>query len=351
VTYDPDIHQRRSIRLPGYDYSTFGGYFVTICTQGREALLGKIVGEEMLLNAAGWMVETIWRELPQRFPNVTLDEFITMPNHFHAILIMKDRRGESRIRPVHSSNGRGESRIRPVHSSNGRGESRIRPVHSSNGRGEPRVRPVHSSNGRGESCIRPVHSSNGRGESRIRPVHSSNGRGMGALVLRTALHGERTRQELFATVGAVGGEAPPTAIAGTLDGQPFSYLSDADPRVGARLEVFVAGQYTWLPLAQLAEIHVSEPKRLRDTLWAEARVKAGPNLKDFEFGEVIVPCIAPLSWQNSDWQVRLGREIDWKEMMDGAEVPFGPKMLQVDDELVPILQVRELIINPTEPHD
>jgi type VI secretion system protein ImpE len=132
---------------------------------------------------------------------------------------------------------------------------------------------------------------------------SSKEAGMGALVLRTALHGERTRQELFATVGAVGGEAPPTAIAGTLDGQPFSYLSDADPRVGARLEVFVAGQYTWLPLAQLAEIHVSEPKRLRDTLWAEARVKAGPNLKDFEFGEVIVPCIAPLSWQNSDWQV------------------------------------------------
>lgn len=180
---------------------------------------------------------------------------------------------------------------------------------------------------------------------------SSKEAGMGALLYRSALHAERTRQEMFATVGGAGGQAPSAPVAGTLNGQPFASLSDADPRIGARLEVFAAGQYTLVPLAQIAEIQVEEPKRLRDLLWPTARVRAGPGLKDFEFGEVILPAVAPLSWQNPDWQVRLGREVDWQTFDDGVEAPLGPKMFQVDDELVPILDVRELIITPADPHD
>lgn len=175
---------------------------------------------------------------------------------------------------------------------------------------------------------------------------SSKEAGLGAMLYRTALHAERTRQELFLTLGQVGGEPPPTAVAGTLNGQPFTAIADADPRIGARLEVFAAGQYTWIPFAQLAEVHVEEPKRLRDLLWAPARVKAGPGVDHFEFGEVLVPAVAPLSWRHSDWQVRLGREIDWQPAENGEEVPLGPKMLQADDELIPILEVRELIITP-----
>jgi type VI secretion system protein ImpE len=174
---------------------------------------------------------------------------------------------------------------------------------------------------------------------------------MGALLYKSALHAERTRQEMFLTVGRVGGEQPSTPVAGTLNGKPFTSLTDADPRIGTRLEVFAAGQYTWVPLAHIAEVQVEEPKRLRDLLWPAARVKAGPGFQDFEFGEVILPAIAPLSWQNADWQVRLGREVDWQTLEDGAEVPLGPKMFQVDDELVPILDVRELIITPADPHD
>lgn len=67
-------------------------------------------------------------------------------------------------------------------------------------------------------------------------------------------------------------------------------------------------------------------------------------MRDFEFGEVLVPAIAPLSWRHKDWEVRLGREIAWEVLPNGEEIPLGPKMLQVDDELVPILDVRELVI-------
>ncbi|MBI5840645.1 MAG: hypothetical protein HZB19_11140 [Chloroflexi bacterium] len=46
-------HHRRSIRLPGYDYSQAGAYFVTIVAYQRECLFGEIVDGEMVLNHAG----------------------------------------------------------------------------------------------------------------------------------------------------------------------------------------------------------------------------------------------------------------------------------------------------------
>ncbi len=83
MKYDPDIHDRRSIRLKGYDYSRAGLYFVTICTQNRLCLFGEIEHGEMALNDAGKMVAHQWQELICRFDNIELHEFIVMPNHFH----------------------------------------------------------------------------------------------------------------------------------------------------------------------------------------------------------------------------------------------------------------------------
>lgn len=176
---------------------------------------------------------------------------------------------------------------------------------------------------------------------------SSKEAGMGALLYRSALHAERTRQDMF-LAGRVPAPLPPASITGTLNGQRFSGLTDADPRVGHRLEVFAAGQYTWIPFAHIAELHIEEPKRLRDLLWAPARVKAGPKFRDFEFGEVLVPAVAPLAWRHSDEQVRLGRAVEWETASDGNEVPLGPKLLQVDEELISILEVRELVIDSAD---
>ena len=89
--YNPQIHHRRSIRLRGYDYTQSGAYFVTICTQGRACLFGHIVNDEMQLNDAGRMVQTVWESMPGRFPNATFDIYVIMPNHFHAIVIINDQ--------------------------------------------------------------------------------------------------------------------------------------------------------------------------------------------------------------------------------------------------------------------
>ncbi len=86
MAYNPNIHNRKSIRLKGYDYSKAGLYFVTICCQNRECFFGEILNNEMILNDAGQMVDDEWLGLRERFPNIKLHEYIIMPNHFHAIL-------------------------------------------------------------------------------------------------------------------------------------------------------------------------------------------------------------------------------------------------------------------------
>jgi len=86
--YDSEIHHRRSIRVKGYDYAQDGAYFVTVCAQDRRCLFGDVVSEKMKLNEAGRMVCDHWVNLNNRFPNIEIDEFIVMPNHFHGILIV-----------------------------------------------------------------------------------------------------------------------------------------------------------------------------------------------------------------------------------------------------------------------
>lgn len=88
MRYDPDVYHRRSIRLKGYDYDRAGAYFVTICVHQRERLLGQVVDGAMGLNLAGEAVRSVWKGLPARFPQVDLDEFVVMPNHFHGILFL-----------------------------------------------------------------------------------------------------------------------------------------------------------------------------------------------------------------------------------------------------------------------
>jgi REP element-mobilizing transposase RayT len=92
VKYNPSIHHRRSIRLKGYDYSTEGMYFITICTQNREALFGEIIDDKMVLNVAGDMIGKIFISLPDEFPQIVLNQYIIMPNHFHTIISITDRK-------------------------------------------------------------------------------------------------------------------------------------------------------------------------------------------------------------------------------------------------------------------
>ncbi|HEX3723949.1 MAG TPA: transposase [Nitrolancea sp.] len=88
MTYDPERHHRRTIRLREYDYAQDSAYFVTICLQDRSNILGDVVDGVMRANNAGQVVNTVWTELPVFYPGVDIDEFILMPNHIHGIVLL-----------------------------------------------------------------------------------------------------------------------------------------------------------------------------------------------------------------------------------------------------------------------
>lgn len=77
-----------SIRLPDYDYSQNGYYFITICTNNREHYFGEMVDDKMQLLEIGKIAQKYWREIPEHFPFVIMDAFIIMPNHIHGIVVV-----------------------------------------------------------------------------------------------------------------------------------------------------------------------------------------------------------------------------------------------------------------------
>ena len=87
MSYNSNLHHRRSVRLKGYDYSQAGLYFVTICVQDKVCLFGEIIDDDMLLNDAGKMIEKWYFELENKFSDIECGVYVVMPNHFHAIII------------------------------------------------------------------------------------------------------------------------------------------------------------------------------------------------------------------------------------------------------------------------
>jgi REP element-mobilizing transposase RayT len=78
--------KRRSVRLPEYDYSRSGAYFITICSFNKEMIFGKIANGKNVLSGAGEIAKKYLLEIPNHFENVFVDEYIIMPNHIHFIL-------------------------------------------------------------------------------------------------------------------------------------------------------------------------------------------------------------------------------------------------------------------------
>lgn len=164
---------------------------------------------------------------------------------------------------------------------------------------------------------------------------------LGAVLYFSALHGERTRLETFSHPD-LPTLAPAREFAGTMNGEPFESIVDADPRIGAKLELFAAGAYMWIPFEHIVSIEMQAPTKLRDLLWIPALVRTGPSFEEKELGEVLIPVLYPKSFANQNDNVRLGRETHWNEVEGGEPIPVGQKVFLVDGEEFPLLDVRNL---------
>lgn len=167
---------------------------------------------------------------------------------------------------------------------------------------------------------------------------------LASLLYRGALNAEKTRQEMFRE-GKLPQSGEPATVSGSLNGKPFQSIQDADQRIGAKLEIIAGADYMWVGFENIAQLDLPAPKRVRDTFWAPGRLRTGANFKGQDLGEILIPVLSPGSAESEDPAVRLGRVTEWYRDENGLEFPLGQKMLLVDGEEFPLLEVRKLEIH------
>src|SRR5271155_3295996 len=102
MSYSGPLPRRRSIRLPDFDYSHPGSYFVTILSHDAKLIFGELILGRMKLSAIGSIVSDCWRDIPIHFPGIELSEFIVMPNHIHGIVRIPARARRAVPLPRHA---------------------------------------------------------------------------------------------------------------------------------------------------------------------------------------------------------------------------------------------------------
>lgn len=104
-----NLPQRKPPRLRGYDYSTPGMYFLTVCVKDRRPLLGRIVGcgacdaPQMVLSDYGKVLDERIRFMSSRYSHMYVDKYVVMPNHFHLILSISAQNGASETAAPYNS--------------------------------------------------------------------------------------------------------------------------------------------------------------------------------------------------------------------------------------------------------
>ena len=86
MPYENSKLDRKSIRLPNYDYTQDGAYFISLVTHNRECLLSDVVDGQLELRTIGKIVNDVWKSIPLHFPQASVDHFVIMPNHIHGII-------------------------------------------------------------------------------------------------------------------------------------------------------------------------------------------------------------------------------------------------------------------------
>jgi len=128
------------------------------------------------------------------------------------------------------------------------------------------------------------------------------------------------------------------ASTGDIDGRPFSWIADADSRLGPVLEAVINGRYYWVPFSRLIKIQIEPPEDLRDMVWMPAHLQ-------FENGGesvALIPTRYPGSESSEDGLVALARKTVWEEVAPDTYRGLGQRILATDAEEVPLMEVRTL---------
>ena len=167
-----------------------------------------------------------------------------------------------------------------------------------------------------------------------------------ALLVQSLLLGAQGKEAESATLHTQAFDQAPTSSgkisSGTIDGQPFTWLADADVRLGPVLEAIVDGKYYWIPFSNLSVVRVEKPADLRDLAWIPAYLTLANG------GEIVslIPTRYPGSETSPDAAIRMARKTDWQERKDGSSTGLGQRMFATDQGDFPLLEVRSIEFDP-----
>ncbi len=132
------------------------------------------------------------------------------------------------------------------------------------------------------------------------------------------------------------------ASAGSVDGQPFEWIADADMRIGPVCEAVINGRYYWVPFSRVARIELEAPVDLRDVVWMPAHFMFSNG------GEAVgvIPTRYPGSESAADSQVRLARKTVWNETAPDVFHGVGQRILSTDGGDHPLMDVRSIVMEP-----
>ena len=133
-------------------------------------------------------------------------------------------------------------------------------------------------------------------------------------------------------------QAPATS--GTLNGEPFEWIADADQRFGPVFELMMDGKYYWVPVQRIAKIEMEPPADLRDLVWAPATFTWATGAKAIG----LIPVRYPGTETQGDALQKLARRTDWTQR-EGTATGLGQRLLTTDAAEVPLLELRELVLN------
>jgi type VI secretion system protein ImpE len=133
-------------------------------------------------------------------------------------------------------------------------------------------------------------------------------------------------------------EAP--AFGGSIDGEAFEWIADADSRIGPVCEAIVNGKYYWIPFGRLQTIAIEPPEDLRDFVWMPARLTFANGGESV----ALIPSRYPGSESHADGLVRLARKTQWSELAAGTYAGSGQRMLATDRGEYALLDVRRVEI-------
>lgn len=130
--------------------------------------------------------------------------------------------------------------------------------------------------------------------------------------------------------------APVTS--GTINGEAFEWIADADVRLGPVLEAIINGRYYWIPFQQIGQIHIEEPADLRDVVWMPAHFVWTNGGEAFG----LIPTRYPNSEMSADDALRLARKTEWTALNDDTFIGSGQRLLSTNENDYALMDIREI---------